>query len=169
MTCSTGLRRIRTDDADAVARYCADRDLAWMTARIPHPYTIDMAEDFCAASQSPESRNWAVTEDGNFVGMTGYAQQGDAADIGYWIGAPFAGRGHATRAVRQLTGKIFDTSEFCRLTACVYQDNPASARVLLKAGFKQSADCEAESIARGPGTFPTWTFVLERAAWEAAR
>jgi len=165
----TILRPFHDNDAPLIARYCADYDLAKMTARIPHPYLPELADEFVAFSQGPESRNWAITEDGDaLVGMIGSSKAEDTADVGYWIGAPFGGRGHATRALRLLIEKVFEDTDIRTLTACVFQDNPASAQVLKKTGFEQSADCAGKSIARGPGTYPIWTFALNRSAWEAA-
>jgi RimJ/RimL family protein N-acetyltransferase len=58
-----------------------------------------------------------------------------SAEIGYWLGEPFWGRGLATEALRAVTDYAFRTFDICRLEAGVFDWNPASARVLEKAGY----------------------------------
>ena len=58
-----------------------------------------------------------------------------SAEIGYWLGEPFWGRGIATEALRAVTDYAFETFDICRLEAGVFDWNPASARVLEKAGY----------------------------------
>lgn len=57
------------------------------------------------------------------------------AETGYWLGESMWGRGFATIAVKAVTEYAFATFELHRLQAIVYQWNPASARVLEKAGY----------------------------------
>ena len=63
----------------------------------------------------------------------GIAQTGS---IGYWIGAPYAGRGLMTDAVRAVTHFAFASVRLNRLEAACLPSNAASARVLAKAGFR---------------------------------
>ena len=58
------------------------------------------------------------------------------ASIGYWIGAPYAGRGLMTDAVRAATQYAFATLRLNRLEAACLPSNASSARVLTKAGFR---------------------------------
>ena len=59
-----------------------------------------------------------------------------SAEIGYWLGEPFWGRGIATAArLQALTEYAFDRFDLVRLYACVYEWNLASARVMEKAGY----------------------------------
>ena len=162
----TVLRRFNDADAILVAEYCGAYDLAKMTARIPHPYTAEMAEELCTFSQGPDGRNWAITEDGDdLIGMIGSSLNGDEADIGYWIGAPFTGHGHATKAIALLLDNLFADAQITKINARVFEDNPASARVLIKSGFVRGSGSESESIARGPGTFPDCTYSIARCHW----
>ena len=55
--------------------------------------------------------------------------------LGYWIGEPFAGHGHATAAVRALVAFAFGPLALHRVEAACVPDNLASRRVLEKAGF----------------------------------
>jgi RimJ/RimL family protein N-acetyltransferase len=58
-----------------------------------------------------------------------------SAEIGFWLGEPFWGRGIATRAVRALTARAFERTKLVRIHAHVFEWNEASARVLEKAGY----------------------------------
>ena len=58
-----------------------------------------------------------------------------SAEIGYWLGEPFWGRGIATEALRAVTEYAFRHFDICRLEAGVFDWNPASARVLEKVGY----------------------------------
>jgi ribosomal-protein-alanine N-acetyltransferase len=59
-----------------------------------------------------------------------------SASLGYWIGAPYAGRGLMTDAVRAVTQFAFASLRLNRLEAACLPSNIASARVLENAGFK---------------------------------
>lgn len=59
-----------------------------------------------------------------------------AASIGYWMGAPYAGRGFMTEAARAAVAFAFSSLRLNRLEAACLPNNAASARVLEKVGFK---------------------------------
>lgn len=59
----------------------------------------------------------------------------EAGTLGYWIGQPHAGRGHATAAVRAMVAHAFDELKLHRVEAACVPDNLASRRVLEKSGF----------------------------------
>ena len=83
--------------------------------------------------------NFAIVVAGAAVGGTGLELGTDvsrrSAEVGYWLGQPFWGRGIATEALRAVTDYAFTTLDICRLEAGVFDWNPASARVLEKAGY----------------------------------
>ena len=59
----------------------------------------------------------------------------DMGTVGYWVGEPFAGHGHATAALRALVAFAFGALNLHRIEAACVPDNLASRRVLEKAGF----------------------------------
>jgi len=130
------------EDAEALAKY-ADNRAVWITLRdrFPHPYTTDDAVGFLriATTQQPTS-DFAIATADEVIGGIGLQRQSDVhrltAEIGYWLGEPFWGRGIATRAVRAVTAWAFATTSLERLYACVFATNPASARVLSNAGYQ---------------------------------
>jgi len=83
--------------------------------------------------------SFAIALDDEAVGGIGFTVQNDvahrSAEIGYWLGEQFWGRGIATEALTAVTEYAFKNFDLCRLYAHVFEWNPASARVLEKAGY----------------------------------
>ena len=135
------LRPYRRDDEPSLVRYADNRNVSRnMRDRFPHPYTAADARDWTTrvSTQSPVA-NFAIVVDGEVVGGIGLEPGTDvfrrSAEIGYWLGEPFWGRGIATEALRAMTEYAFEHFDICRLEAGVFDWNPASARVLEKAGY----------------------------------
>ena len=80
----------------------------------------------------------------------------EQSEIGYWVAPAFWNTGLAQEAVRALVeaNPLNNKTIF----ASVFQDNPASARVLTNNGFQYLGDAEAYSVARG-ATVPTWIYL----------
>jgi ribosomal-protein-alanine N-acetyltransferase len=130
------------DKADLVA--LANNRKIWrnLTDRFPHPYTERDANWWIAhVAGMPVRTSWAVEVDSRAIGGIGidpregiYAK---SAEFGYWLGEPYWGRGIATAATRALVPEIMSRFGLIRLEARVFAWNPASMRVLEKAGFKR--------------------------------
>jgi RimJ/RimL family protein N-acetyltransferase len=129
-------------DEAALVRHANDREI-WrnLRDRFPHPYTQEDAQRWIrhVQRQGRPPLNFALVLDGEPVGGVGLERRTDVhrstAEIGYWIGRAYWGRGLATEAARRLTQYAFDTFPFERLEAGVFAWNPASCRVLEKAGY----------------------------------
>jgi RimJ/RimL family protein N-acetyltransferase len=136
------VRSWRPGDEDSLVRHANDRGV-WINLRdrFPHPYTRPDAAHWVrfAATATPET-NFAVAVDEQAVGGIGVVLHDDvercAAEIGYWLGREFWGRGLATAAVRGLTDYAFRTHALTRVYALPFADNTASIRVLEKAGYQ---------------------------------
>jgi len=98
-------------------------------------------------------RDFAVVVDGAAVGGISLEPGEDvfrrSAEIGYWLGEPFWGRGIATEAVRAVSDYAFATFDVCRLEAGVFSWNAASARVLEKAGYVLEGRCRQAVVKDG--------------------
>jgi ribosomal-protein-alanine N-acetyltransferase len=111
----------------------------------PHPYDVSHAERFfsMAKSYNPESI-FVIEYDTSFAGMIGLHPQNDVysrtAEIGYWLGEPFWNLGIMTTAVKLIVAWGWQFLPIVRIHTGVFSHNPASARVLEKAGF--SFECE---------------------------
>ena len=139
------LRPWRAADKRDLVRHANDRRV-WrnMTHTFPHPYTGQDADLWLAIAADPgASIQLAIAVDGQAVGGIGaIAGEGiytATAQFGYWLGCPYWGRGIATAAAAALASHIGSTGLFARLEAQVFEWNPASMRVLEKAGFRREA------------------------------
>jgi ribosomal-protein-alanine N-acetyltransferase len=136
------LRPWQPDDAEALAAIANDRSV-WINLRdrFPHPYTLDDARSWIAfaSGQADPLTHPAVVVGGAVAGGMGLMPLDDVnritVEIGYWLGRDFRGRGVATAAVRALTAYAFDVLGFERVEAPIFAWNPASGRVLEKAGY----------------------------------
>src|SRR5512143_750062 len=135
------LRDFRRADTADIVRLAGAREVAATTLRIPHPYTEADAEQFLKMRQ--ESRfghSFAITlrSTGELCGGVGL--HADAvhprAELGYWIGVPYWGRGYATEAARAVVDFGFRELKLSRIFAHHFAGNDASARVLQKIGMK---------------------------------
>lgn len=134
-------------DAATLVALADDRAI-WRNMRdqFPHPYAPANAEFFLThlANQPETAFIRAIeTADGQVAGSVGIHFKLDvsrrSAEVGYWLGRDFWGRGLATEAVLTLSTYAFATFDLARLYALVFAWNSASARVLEKAGFTLDA------------------------------
>lgn len=135
-------RTWRTRDVDALVERANNRNV-WMNLkdRFPHPYTRADAESWIGMNHlvlGPPV-NFAIDSGGEAIGGVGVEPLDDVfhrtANIGYWVAEPFWGRGIATAAVEFISEYALRTFPIHRLQAAVFDWNPASARVLEKAGY----------------------------------
>lgn len=153
------LRPARREDATQIAELASDLDIARMTTRMPHPYTLADAEAFIerAVHKDPKRDVTFVIDDGSGpVGALGlFTDDGPWPELGYWIGRPVWGRGYATEATETALGWAERSWGKRAVTAGYFEDNPASRRVLEKTGFLPTGVTENRwSLARG-GDAPT--------------
>jgi RimJ/RimL family protein N-acetyltransferase len=142
-TCT--IRPWRRGDEKSLARHANNYNV-WRNVRdrFPHPYTVKDAQEWInqAAAEYPQT-NFAIAIDGEAGGGIGLMLQEDihrcAAEIGYWLGEDFWGRGIMSEAVSAFTDWGFANFELSRIYAGVLDWNPASARVLEKAGYQFEA------------------------------
>jgi len=128
------------EDAPALAAAIADETIVRNLATAPWPYGLRDAEAFLAQPRDPMLPSFLVFErtDGapRLVGSCGLGRRpSGAVELGYWIARPFWGRGYATEAGIALID-IARALSLTQLEGSHFQDNPASARVLEKLGFK---------------------------------
>lgn len=152
------LRPWKPGDEESLVRHANSR-IIWRNLRdaFPHPYTLADAKRWIKiANPAPPITNFAIIVEGDAVGAIGLALKDDvfrrSAEIGYWLAEAYWGRGIATEAVRAVTDYAFATFDLCRVFAGVFEWNPASMRVLEKAGYefecrmKKSVTKDGETI-----------------------
>jgi RimJ/RimL family protein N-acetyltransferase len=139
---SCTIRSWRKDDVASIVPLADNRAVSRnLRDRFPHPYGKRDAKAWIRAARASRPETvFALEVDGRAVGGIGLHPQADvhrrAMEIGYWLGEPYWGRGIVTEAVRALTRYAFETFDVARVYAYVYEWNPASARVLEKAGYR---------------------------------
>ena len=145
-------------DAPALACH-ANNHAIWrnLKDRFPNPYSLANAEWFIehCRTEIPESA-FAIVVDGEAIGSIGFEHRGDiwrrSVELGYWLAQPYWGRGITTKGVKAMTDWAFDTWAINRVWAGVFAWNPASGRVLEKAGYvyegrlRQSAMKDGELV-----------------------
>jgi ribosomal-protein-alanine N-acetyltransferase len=152
------VRSWRSSDLEPLVRYADNRNI-WihLRDRFPHPYTTADGRVFLREmlAQRPET-TFAIAVDGEAAGCIGYQPQADvervSAEIGYWLGEPFWGRGIATEALGALTQYAVATHGLTRVYALPFASNTASCRVLEKAGYRLEGRLRRSAIKNGSVT-----------------
>jgi RimJ/RimL family protein N-acetyltransferase len=163
------LRAPRRGDVNAIATLVNDRRIAANTARIPHPYAIEDAEQFIAAVNKREGEAcFVITLDGAPIGICSVDLREDGPEIGYWLGVSYWGRGFATEAVRALIDHAFGDLEHDTLISGARVNNPASRRVLEKCGF-QWTGVQLSRIRAINSAAPIDRFRLDRGLWASLK
>ena len=137
------LRKWRPEDAPAIARLADNPKVAAnLRDLFPSPYTLQDAADyaaFCAGADEETQLLRLIEVDGQPAGNVSLALGGDvyrrSAELGYWLGEPYWGRGVMTQAVQAACREAFARWDIVRIYAEPFARNTASRRVLEKAGF----------------------------------
>lgn len=153
-TCCT-VREFRPGDAPSIA-VCANDRRIWAQMRdlFPHPYTLADAEAYIArVSTHDPPRSLALVVEGRAVGGIGLLLQTDvnrrSAEIGYWLGVPYWGRGVASEALTMVSEWALAAFDLLRLYAQPFADNRASCRVLQKAGYVLEGTLRCSAVKDG--------------------
>lgn len=157
------LRPLRRSDRGLLEMYTSDERVARMTRSIPHPLPPGATEAFIQRSLADDRDEdvWVMdasrSDRAELVGLIALERMDrEQSEIGYWVAPAFWNTGYAQEAVRGLVeANPLDNQA---IFASVFQDNPASARVLTNNGFQYLGDAEAFNVARGANV-PTWTYL----------
>lgn len=143
------LRPLTEADIPELVPLIGDRRVAATTLRIPHPFHEQDARDFLSSPAKENELRLGIRlrDSGTFIGGIGlhpYAEH-KRAEIGYWLGVPYWGHGYATEAARAVVKHGFEKFQLNRIFAAHFKHNPASGRVLAKAGMKYEG-CMRQNI-----------------------
>ena len=149
------LRPFRPADAASLARHADNRKI-WLALRdlFPHPYTRADAEAYIAhvAGEVPVTR-FAIDVAGEAVGSVSLRLGSDierrSAEIGYWLGEAYWGRGIVSAAVAAVTDYAFRELDLLRVFAVPFVRNVASARVLERAGYQREGTLRRSAVKDG--------------------
>lgn len=151
------IRAWQTGDAQALSDFLNNRKiLDNLRDGLPFPYTDKDALEYITAMLNADKNDvfaFAVTVDGMLVGSIGAFRQSNihskTAELGYYIGEEFWGKGIATSAVRQVVDFVFENSDIVRIYAEPFARNKGSCRVLEKAGFNFEGTLRANAVKNG--------------------
>ena len=149
------VRPWRAGDAASLVQYANNANIArHLRDRFPHPYTLRDAKGFIHSSASARPHiSFAIVVGQEAAGGIGISEGSDverfSAELGYWLGEPFWGRGIATEAVQLVSAYAFDTCGLLRLFAVPFIENRQSTRVLEKAGYAREAILRSSAVKDG--------------------
>jgi RimJ/RimL family protein N-acetyltransferase len=139
------IRSYKLSDKEALSKYANNYNISKLLRdQFPYPYMDSEAETWIvhACNQYPET-NFVIANAKEMFGAIGINIQDDvnrfSAEVGYWIGEPFWGKGIATVALKAFNKYVFKKFELNRIFANVFEGNIASEKVLLKAGYTKEA------------------------------
>ena len=138
------LRRLESTDASRIASLANNKNV-WDNLRdyIPYPYEEKDAEYFIGLTKQEDLAQTfgIINSESELCGVIGLVLQKDvyklSAEIGYWLGEAYWGKGISTKAVELITAYGFDQLNLERIYTGVFDFNKASMRVLEKNGYTQ--------------------------------
>ena len=123
---------------------------------LPYPYTPADAEEYIRAMLEADGTRtfaFAIALDDRVLGSIGVFRQDNiharTAELGYYVGEPYWGKGYATGAVRQVCRYVFENTDILRIFAEPFAYNAASRRVLEKAGFQYEGTLRSNAVKNG--------------------
>jgi len=149
------LRELRPADAPSIQRH-ADDEAVWrnLFEGFPRPYTRAHADAWCSGGARGMGMVWAIERRGEAIGCIGLRPDAGwlrcNAEVGYWIGRVYWGRGITSEALGLLTQWAWRAlPELTRLYAPIYANNEASQRVAEHCGYTLEARMPKSAIKAG--------------------
>jgi len=138
------LRQFLSDDAPEVKRMAGDYEVAKGTLSMPHPYEDGAAEEWIAghgsARKKSEELSWAICLRTNSlligaISLMEISSRHNRGELGYWIGQEHWNHGYCSEATTAILDYSFNTLKLHKIFAEHFASNPASGRVMEKAGM----------------------------------
>lgn len=150
------LRPFSLKDAPLVQQLAGDLAVAETTLNIPHPYGDGMAEQWIRTHQPDFEQGKSVTfaialhETDAVIGAISLRiERFNRASMGYWIGTPYWGKGYCTEAAQAVIAYGFNELELNKIYATYLPRNPASGRVMEKAGMRYEGHLRQHVLKNG--------------------
>lgn len=149
------LRNVNTATPEEIQKLANNHAIAVnLRDAFPYPYTVEDAVTYLElAANGVLGHVFGIYDNDTFVGCCSLIPQNDVyrinAEIGYWIGEPYWGRGYATDAVRQCLKFAFEVLNLLRVYANIYEYNIGSMKVLEKVGFEKEAIIKSSIMKEG--------------------
>ena len=165
------LRPLEMNDAPAIAAKIDNYEISKNLARVPYPYHRSDAEEFIDwALQHDQRSAFRVislkADPDTLAGLISYdwMEERQKAELGYWLVQQHWGKGLMTEAAQAMVELAFTTSGLDSLSSCYFNENPASGKVLARAGFAVTGTCLQFSKSRSEEV-PVTTVTLTRESW----
>lgn len=150
------LRAPCPEDLDRCAELLGDYEVAKMLSRVPYPYDLEQGRQYLASSvqrwenvAEADELGFHVDHEGKLIGGLGFKKLQETPEIGYWLGRPYWGKGYMSEALRAAVGWVFENTGHERLACEAMTENPASIKVMEKAGFRAVGEVGCASVSRG--------------------
>ena len=157
------LRPLAYSDKGMIEMYGGDERVARMTRSIPHPMPPGAVDAYIERSSTKDRVEDIWVMDGSSFGgaevmgiVSLQRMDRNQTEIRYWVAPAYWNSGLASSTIPALLAANPNDND--TIFAEVFQDNPASARVLTNCGFKYLGDAETFSVARNANV-PTWTYM----------
>ena len=169
------LRPWEEADAEDLYEYAKDPAVGPAAGWNPHTDVENSREIIRTVLSAPETYAVCLKETGRPVGSAGLMMGGQTnlglpdtdAEIGYWIGRPFWGRGLIPEAVRELTRHAFADLGVRTLWCGYFDGNQKSKRVQEKCGFTYRRTVENVFWPQTGQTLTEHITRLTREEWKA--
>jgi [ribosomal protein S5]-alanine N-acetyltransferase len=169
------LRSWQKKDIFVLAQLADDYEVACtLRDSFPHPYTIEDAQRWVSYNLLQPDPNpvMAIEYNGLLVGCMGAFFKDDVycknAEVGYWLGRRYWGMGIAAKALGLLMQYLYNNFDVNRLYAEVFANNPGSAKVLEKNGFKLEA-CLKENVYKNGVFVDNLIYAYLRSDWQGSQ
>jgi ribosomal-protein-alanine N-acetyltransferase len=135
------LRKLRIFDTEELTKAINNKEIIpYLDSNRKYPISLDYAKKSIIKSiKDKKNYKKAIIVDGKFIGTISLYNPNKNKkifEIGYFIARPYWNKGIATKAVKEMCNFGFKKLKLKRIWADTQSNNPASARVLEKAGFK---------------------------------
>ncbi|WP_411964146.1 GNAT family N-acetyltransferase [Haloferax sp. YSMS24] len=145
------LRTVETDDIDFLHRLVNDPEVRRGIAAVD-PVTKGNEREWVESRGESDDINFVICYDGNSVGTIGLKPPdliAGTVEVGYIVSPTNWGEGYATDAVRAICDYAFGERRMNKVYAKAFETNPASSRVLEKAGFTREGVLREEGFVDG--------------------
>lgn len=168
------LRPWKLTDAKELYRYASDPEVGPPAGWKPHQSVRHSRRIIRAVLSKPGVYAVVLKETGKPIGSVGIMRAGqgsapikeDEAEIGYWIGVPYWGRGLIPEAVHALLHRCFAELNLSGVWCGSFEGNKKSERVQQKCGFRYH-HTQNDKLCPQLGEIRTENFsYLSRAEWE---
>lgn len=149
------LRKWELKDLENLLKHANNPKIAAnLTDGFPNPYTREKGIEFIKKATATEPTTlFAIDLDGEAIGGIGLHPLMDVyrsnAELGYWLGEPFWGKGITTTAILKMVEHGFSNFPINRIFARPFGRNIGSKKVLEKTGFKLEATFEKTILKNG--------------------